>query len=290
MAHPIRATAALLTLSLVIAAAAPARGADVRLVSSDANGVTLRLDLDQWNIGPAESDGRSQITARGLRLLDLPGRPQLPYANTLIAVPDGAHISLSVLSTTPETHEGVHAKIGPRSALYGNGLSADYTSRIDTVAAVKDGPWPATDAAPGVPFELRGQRLVSVSLHPFHFDERTGRLVVYRSMTVRVAFSARAGSAGALPGGEDRFVEPVLKSAVLNYDQGRAFRIGRGGPSGGRLAALAPPAARARARVRRRSTKACPKCASRSTPPACGRSITTGSRRRDFRPRCRTPK
>ncbi|MGH3056212.1 MAG: C25 family peptidase propeptide domain-containing protein, partial [Gaiellaceae bacterium] len=173
MAHHLRGSAALLALSLLALASAPARGADVQLAASDANGVTLRLDLDQWDVGPAGTDGRSQVTARGLRMLDQPGRPQLPYANALIALPPGARVTVTLLSTTPETREGVRIRIGPRSQLFGNGLNSDYTSRVDSVPPVRDGPWPATDAATGEIFQLRGQRLVAVALHPFHYDERT---------------------------------------------------------------------------------------------------------------------
>jgi len=230
-----RGSASLLTLSLIIAAAVPARAADVRLASSDANGVTLRLDLDQWRIAPPGSDGRSEVSARGLRLLDTPGRPQLPYANALIAVPPGARLSVSVLSTTPETHEGVHVNIGPRSSLFGNGKTSDYTAKVEAVAPILDGSWPTSDASSGEPFEVRGQRIAPVALHPFHYDERTHRLIVYRSMTVRVAFVGRASAANTLPGGEDRYFEPVLKSAVINYDQGKAFRMARGRAIGTRL-------------------------------------------------------
>ncbi|MGH7742244.1 MAG: C25 family cysteine peptidase, partial [Candidatus Eiseniibacteriota bacterium] len=111
------------------------------------------------------------------------------------------------------------------------------------VPPVRDGPWPATDAATGEIFQLRGQRLVAVALHPFHYDERTGRLVVYRSMSVRVAFSGRAGT-GGVPAGEDKYFEPLLKNAVLNYEQGRGFRIERGKAGSGRLL---PPRTGARA-------------------------------------------
>ena len=234
MAHPVRAKALPLALSLLVAAAVPAHGADVRLITSDANGVVLRLDLDRWEVAAAGSDGRSLVTAHGLRVLDSPGRPQLPYASALIAVPPGARVSAAVLSRTTETREGVHVRIGPKSALYGNGITSDYTSRVESVPAIVDGLWPTADVLPGEPFEIRGQRIAPVSLNPFHYDERSGRLTIYTSMTVRVTFTGRTGTTG-LPGGEDRYVEPVLRSAVLNYEQGRAFRMERGRATGGRL-------------------------------------------------------
>ncbi|HTM57725.1 MAG TPA: C25 family cysteine peptidase [Candidatus Udaeobacter sp.] len=206
----------------------------VRLISVDPSGVTLRLDLDSWSVSPPDADGRSFILAPGLRMLDQPGRPQLPCATALIAVPPGARASAAVIASTTESRDGVSARIGPRNGFEADRSAMRYHAVITPLPPASDQPWPESEITVGEPFELRGQRIAAVELHPFLYDESSKRLTVRRSMTVRVTFiggSTRTGVAAP----PDRFVEPVLRGALLNYDQGRTFRTARAMPSRGRL-------------------------------------------------------
>src|SRR5436309_2154992 len=85
--------------------AAPAAG--IRLIASDERGVTLGLDLPAPFALDPGPDGRSEVTGTGLPLLDEPGRPRLPYAYALLAVPPGARASAAVEPGPEETREGV---------------------------------------------------------------------------------------------------------------------------------------------------------------------------------------
>src|SRR6267378_4072512 len=211
----------------------------IRLVSSDASGVTLRLDLDPWAASAPDESGRRLIAIRGLHVMESPGRPQLPYASTLIALPPGARVSASLATAgATETLDSLRIRITPRNGFEADPTGIRYHAVITPVPPIADGPWPTSDVRVGEPFELRGQRMAAVELHPFRYDESTGRLTARRSMIVRVTFqggvAARPGAAVAPAAGPDRFMEPVLKSALLNYDQGRAFRTARALPAAGR--------------------------------------------------------
>ena len=215
-------------------AGSPGLPSAVRLVSADANGVTLRLDLEGWSVSAPGADGRSLVLAPGLRMLDQPGRPQLPCANALIALPPGARASAAVIASSTESRGGVSVRIGPRNGFEADRTGMRYRAVITPMPPASTAPWPESELTVGDPFELRGQRIAAVEFHPFLYDESAKRLTVRRSITVRVTFSggaSRTGAAIAAP--PDRFVEPVLRGALLNYEQGRTFRTARALPSRG---------------------------------------------------------
>src|SRR5436309_6380849 len=101
-------------LVLVLAAGTNAHAAGIRLVSSDDHGVTLRLDVPDPTLAPAGPDGRSRILS-DLGLGSSPGRPQLPYAATLIALPPGTRPVVTLVGGEDEKlREGVRLTIGGR--------------------------------------------------------------------------------------------------------------------------------------------------------------------------------
>ena len=91
----------------------PAPSGGIRLIASDDRGVTLGFDLPAFGLEPGP-DARSEVTGTGLPLLDEPGRPRLPYAYTLLAVPPGARASATVEPGPEETREGVKLAVAGR--------------------------------------------------------------------------------------------------------------------------------------------------------------------------------
>ena len=219
---------------LAVLNAAPARADAIRVVAADDRGITLALDLPAFRLTTAP-DGRSFIEAGGLPLLDEPGRPRVPYASALIAVPPGASVTATVQGAE-ETRDRVALVLGTRPGFRNDVDRLGLVPTREDVPAITDGPWPPSPIDLGQPFTLRGQRLVELQIRPFRYDELTGRLWARRSVIVRLSFTG--APAAAAPGRlapEDRHFEPVLKRAILNYQQGRAWRAtpGHGGPVGG---------------------------------------------------------
>src|SRR4051794_21229042 len=84
--------------ALLAAAASPSWAASdaIRVLASDDRGVTLRLDLPAVSVVPGSAAGRSRLALAGLSRTDVPGRPLLPFASTLVALPPGARAVVSV--------------------------------------------------------------------------------------------------------------------------------------------------------------------------------------------------
>ena len=201
-----------------------ARAAGVELISSDDRGLTLRLELPGFTIRPPGKDGSSRLNAPGLDVSALPGRPELPFAAALIALPPEAGVRARVVSIEgEELHDGIALRIGRRPGFEGDGTPSGTTPTLEEVPAIEDGAWPPAPFQLGEPFTVRRQRLVAVHLNPFRYDAASRRLWSIRSLTVRVEFQGRVQSS-SVPA-DDRHWEPVLKTSVLNYEQGRRWRV-----------------------------------------------------------------
>jgi len=241
-----RAAAFLLVLPLV--AARPGHADAVRVVASDDRGVTLELSLPDYQLGPADEDGRRRLTATGLTAHTLPGRPVLPAGNVLVALPPGGRPVVGpVDGDAEEVRDGVRVWLGDKRAFADDPQGLGPVPTAERADPIRDGVWPRTPVELGVPFTLRGQRMVAVRIQPFRYDEAAARLWIHRRLRVRVDFGAAAASVrGAGP--EDRHWDPVLRGAVINYEQGRAWRIAHPAAtrSGARLFDRTPaPSARA---------------------------------------------
>ena len=211
-------------VAVLAALAVPAVAGPVRLVEADETGVTLELALPPWSLTPNVVDGRADIKVAGLRTMDSPGRASLPFASELIALPPGARATVRVISgSTEETRAGTAITLGDRPVFKESGDNRELIPAREPVAAVVDGPWPTQAVELGEPFTLRRQRMVAVRLMPFRYDESIRTLWVRQVLRVRVEFSGGAAVPGVAER-EDRSWEPVLREAVLNYEQGRAWR------------------------------------------------------------------
>ncbi len=221
----------LLTLAalVVLVPCAAARAAEVRLLASDASGVTLRLDVGAYTLTPEGDDGRLLPLVDGLERTALTGRPRLPFGRALLAVPPGARIVARVVAAGPaETRENVRIAIGGEPAMAKDD-KLGMVPVLKSAEPIRDGSWPAQGCAVGEAGWMRDRRLVPIAIYPFRYDEAAARLTLTRSLTVRVDFlggvapGAMRGTGAALPGAVDHH-EGVFANTVLNWEQARAWR------------------------------------------------------------------
>ncbi len=201
------------------------RADSLELVSSDAHGVTLRLEAPAPEFSNADGDGRSSVTISGLEPAGEPGRPSLPLAATLVALPPGAGAVARVVDSGPEEiRTGVRLTIAGKPGMIKDDGKMGWVPTVERAAAIIDGPWPASAVEVGEPFTLRHQRFVAIRIRPMRYDEATQTAWTRRSVTVRVEFTGAREVARAISAGEDRHWDPVFDRAVLNHDQARAWR------------------------------------------------------------------
>ena len=223
-------TSLLCLLSVVCAGLARAQRAE--LVAADDRGITLRVQVPEWTLTP-NGGGRSMLVARGLEVSAIPGRPLLPFAAALIAIPPGGRVVARVTeASTEELREGVNLAIALKPGMRDDGGALGVVPTMEEVPPIADGPWPGSPVELGEPFTVHRQRVVAVRLYPFRYDEATSRLWARRALTVRIEFPGGPSAPPGTPPEPDGHFEPVLKGTILNYEQGRRWRIRRAVPEG----------------------------------------------------------
>ncbi len=201
-----------------------AAAAPVQLLSSDARGVTLQLTVPAVEFRPGGADGRLELVVPGLYAYDIPGRPRLPFASALVALPPGARAVARLLDTGAVEQRRVGLTIGDRPVFRQEGVHGELVPGREPVPAVLDGPWPGSPVEVGEPFTLRRQRMVAVQLRPFQYDEAGQTLRASRTLTVRLDFVGGEHGPSREPTVEDRHWEPVLREGLLNYEQAKDWR------------------------------------------------------------------
>lgn len=219
-----RATAAALTLALAAlwaTAAAAAPGA-VRLVSSDVSGVVLRYDANPLSLSPVgPGDGSVRPVIPGCQRAGVPGAPDLPAITVKVAVPVCESIDVRVAARGTRTLPNVSVVPTPSIVDVGD----DEVNEWEWVRGEPydaGGLWPGAAAATSEPTWLATQRIVEVTFFPVQADPVASELVSHDVIEVVLAFAGVEEGSGARADLPRR--EAVLRSVLLNYESGRAWR------------------------------------------------------------------
>lgn len=212
---------ALLVLSLLIGGGAPESAAAQLqgLKLTDSDGATIRFEVSvpapQFvTVPPAVgTEAATWLVLEGHENAVGSGDPALPGRIVVLAVPPLGEIRVGAIGADPEVRDAFLLAPAP-GVLPGTG------------AQVR--PAAGADAQPGARAELlgigwlRNQRIARVAIHPADYDADKRRLVLYRRIEVTVTVEP-AGDLGPPAESPDPF-EGVYQGAVLNYEQGRAWR------------------------------------------------------------------
>ncbi len=223
-----------------VALAPSAAASGVRLVSSDATGVTFEVDVPEPRLSGVEApNGRwQQLEIAGYGADARAGAPLLPAATVWLATPPGATVTVRADGEGERVFEGVRllpqqelpraadaraAAAAPQGAVPAAGvLGRDL---VEDPAAYARG----SLSAPGATFEgiahLRAQRVARIALRPAAYDARAGRVRVWSRLRVRVDFAgAQTAAAGPGPAAASDAFESIYAGTLLNYESGRAWR------------------------------------------------------------------
>ena len=206
--------------------AAQAAGADpVRVVASDDRGITLQILVPEAAPPEPAPDGRTRLHVPGFDLTSATGRPRVPFATALIALPPGARPSVQVLDAGSETTQDVDLERGPQALFHPDPGTGELLPDWAPAAPEGEAVWPLAPVELGEAFVLRRQQLVKVTFYPWRYDGRARRVFKRSQLTVRLSFGASAPSPPAIGRpAEDRGADALFAGAVLNAEAARGWR------------------------------------------------------------------
>jgi len=192
------------------------------------SGVRLVLSPGRYTVEEREMEGRvfRSIHLFGAGRLGEAGRPDLPVVGYWVALPDGFEARARVVAAEHDDLPGPVIEPAPEELLLPEGASVFRPARDEALYAASDW-YPGGLVSVGEPARLRHQRMAPLEVRFFHVIPSTGLLRVYRRVEVEVEFVPSSGKDAAParePAGQEERWEGIYRGAVVNYDQGLAFR------------------------------------------------------------------
>ncbi len=223
MRHFLLGAIFVLLLATTVSAAPDLRSSDtirpedsprITVISQQEAGVDLLFELPVLSVDDVPIDGR------GFQLIEIPGgeiygavgSPAIPGFTRLVAVPEGATVSVRAVPEEETDLPGY--RVLPMQADDGDRLA------YDAAAYERDDSGSAARVTMGEPARLRDVRLVPVTFQPVRYDALHGTLKVASRMRVELRFE---GGAGALPRSAPRVVpssfDNLYRDLVVNYGE-----------------------------------------------------------------------
>lgn len=172
---------------------------------SGATEVSLHFELPAFELVESQVKGETltKVKIENTPYLFIDETETLPVFSTLIAIPYNGGVSLQTLSQTP---------------------ASEYRAKLDFDGLLKEESrngklYPENGIQLSEPQILRDYRVVSLNVYPFQYDKATGKLIVQRSLDIRLSFDANAGvNEMNAPNAISQSFESIYRGNILNYE------------------------------------------------------------------------
>ena len=199
----------------------------IKLINSTSTSVTLQCQPGMWQTDSLQIDGQLNLRYRfaDSEFEGETGSPGIPTSSTIIGVPVGADVRLTILSSN--FREVPNVRLAPIPTI-------EYEDKLPkSIYFADQGAYASNDALPAALAKVakdgyyRRQRLVSVQFYPLQAIPGENRVRLYENITVRLDFvggeKTRTTSAAKTISAE----EDLYDGLVLNYQQAKAWRVPR---------------------------------------------------------------
>ncbi len=231
--------AVVLSVIWIVSSADPVAAVSVTLVESNEVGITLVCESGKPILTALTAADRNYVSVAlpHSQSTAVPGSPDLPCIRVMLAVPDCEAVELRLTTDGIELTEGV--RVVPSESVVpvpagGLGRHERQEGSIYETAGL----WPPSIASLEGPRWFATQRVVVVEFHPVQFDPALNTLVSRGRIEARLTFAGlREGavSEDGRPRADAPRRENMFRTALLNYDSGRAWRrVGGGLEASGR--------------------------------------------------------
>jgi hypothetical protein len=203
----------------------------LHLLTQSEESVILELRTPNFQVGQAGVEGQScaLVTVAGYGEADQRGMPRLPVQGTLVGIPAGARVTLTVLSVDgialAVDSEPCSVSDPPVEDEWAGPVPFSLAPRPELALSLESALYPATAAEIVSTGWIRSQRVAQVRFHPFQYDPLSGALWHNQRILVRLDFAVQEDQGGvARPSIEEASFEQVLQGVIANYESARRWR------------------------------------------------------------------
>ena len=187
------------------------------LSQSTRDGARISYQLGQFSLSQIEYRGEemSEISINAISIPNEKGCPNLPVESRMMAIPQGATVTLNVVRAETQTFHNVN--IAPALRLQAETEEPEMNYEKDMKVYGKNAFYPENPFMMGKSL-IRGVDAVTVSITPFQYNPVTKDLVVYTNVELSLSYEGGNGHFG-----DDRlrspYWDPILAGQLMNYDQ-----------------------------------------------------------------------
>lgn len=193
------------------------------VLSSDDNGVTVKIDMPAYSTSPVEINGQiyQKLALSGAYTLDELGVPELLVDGKSLIIPENSQPTLSVVDADYQLVDNFKL-IPSKGVIFRNTNPDDVPYQFG--AAYQRDAFQMTAPAHLTPtFYMRDFHGVTMRVFPFDYNPVQHQLKVYRSLTVRVNFNAPYRVQQARKNCAE--FNEVYQNFFLNYERSRYTTI-----------------------------------------------------------------
>ncbi|MBR4146714.1 MAG: T9SS type A sorting domain-containing protein [Bacteroidales bacterium] len=181
------------------------------------DGAHISYQLGQFSLSQLNyrDEEMSEISIKAVCIPNDAGLPNLPAESRMMAIPQGAKATLSVVRAEQQTFHNVN--IAPALRIQAESEEPDMEYKKDMKVYSKNAFYPENPFTVSKSY-IRGVDAVTVSVTPFQYNPVTKDLVVYTDIELAINYEGGNGHFG-----EDRlrspYWDPILAAELMNYDQ-----------------------------------------------------------------------
>ena len=184
---------------------------------SSASKLSLHYAIPELGLADVEDGGSKgqEIILKGCFASNAEGKPNLPFENRYIAVPQGATVNIKVKEKASQTLTGI--PLLPAAPLQMNNEDKKPALHWDMDVFGKDTDYPTSNASIAQTTQIRGLDVVLLSVTPFRYNPVRKTLEVIYDMDIEISFEGGNGQFG-----DPRYRNPawdgILRDLVINSD------------------------------------------------------------------------
>ena len=189
---------------------------NLTIKSESRSALSLQLTIDKYDINEIH-DGNEIMHEVALNSIALPneqGKPNLPYINRFVAIPQGSNAKIVVNNYKKEIIKDIN--IAPSQGID----SESDTTRTyikDLSIYSKNELYPANIVSLSENMKLRGIDAVALNITPVQYNPISKELVIYTEINMSIEFEGECKNFG-----DDRlrsaYWDPILQHNILNYN------------------------------------------------------------------------
>jgi len=191
------------------------QGISMKTVSTE--GLSLNYSMPEISFEDLDIEGEQMKSVKlpGVFLPNNAGAPDLPGISRYVAIPQGANVTMNIISSRTEVLKNQNIAPAPVIPLDTDPGPMHYEK--DSRIYSTNGFYPENPVIISKKTEIRGVDVVMLGITPFQYNPVTKELIIYRDMEVELVFDGGNGIVGEQRL-RSRWWDPIVKGAVINAD------------------------------------------------------------------------